>query len=185
LSTTTGPADTTAGPTPETAAAPAPSGSTAGASAHPSRPTATSKRPRHRLRLFMVGAVLVGAVVFLLVEGIGNSLDYFDTVGQAVSQKASLGTGTFRLEGLVVPGSIHNTSAGTDFEVSGNGHTIAVHNTGSPPELFQPNIPVVAVGHFASRGSYLFLSNQILVKHTSSYSAAHPGRVRAPNGSSR
>jgi cytochrome c-type biogenesis protein CcmE len=182
VSTTTGPADTTAGPAPETAAASTPTGATAGSKA---RSVVTSKQPRHRLRLFMVGAVLVGAVVFLLVEGIGNSLDYFDTVGQAVSQKHTLGTGTFRLEGLVVPGSIHNTSDGTDFRVSGNGHTIAVHNTGSPPELFQPNIPVVAVGHFASTGSYLFLSNQILVKHTSSYTAKHPGRVRAPNGSSR
>jgi cytochrome c-type biogenesis protein CcmE len=149
------------------------------------RPTSASRRPRHRLRLFMVGAVLVGAVIFLLVEGISNSLDYFDTVNQALTQKATLGTGTFRLEGLVVPGSIHNTAVGTDFTVSGGGHSVTVHNTGSPPELFQPDIPVVAVGHFASASSDVFLSNQIEVRHSASYIAQHPGRVRAPNGTSR
>jgi cytochrome c-type biogenesis protein CcmE len=57
-----------------------------------------------------------------------------------------------------------------------------VHNTGSPPELFQPAIPVIAVGHFS--GS-TFVSNQILVKHTSDYIAAHPGRVTAANGTKR
>jgi cytochrome c-type biogenesis protein CcmE len=132
-----------------------------------------------------VGAVVIGAVVFLLAEGLGSSLDYFDTVGQALSHKASLGTGTFRLEGVVQPGSIHNTGVGTDFTVSGNGRTVPVHLTGSPPELFQPNIPVVAVGHFTSATSTRFVSNQILVRHSASYTAKYPGRVRAPNGSSR
>ncbi len=30
-----------------------------------------------------------------------------------------------------------------------------------------------------------FVSDQILVKHSSNYIAAHPGRVTAPNGSKR
>ncbi len=33
-------------------------------------------------------AVLVGALVFLLVEGLGSSLDYFDTVDQALAHRA-------------------------------------------------------------------------------------------------
>lgn len=165
---------------PSDAAPPPPGGAT---------PTGTPPATRrHRLRLFLVIAVVAGAVIFLLAEGLSSSLDYFDTVPQALAQRPTLGTTTFRLEGLVVPGSIHSTGAGTDFVVSGGGHRIAVDNSGSPPALFQPDIPVVAVGHFTAGDAAsmpVFDSNQILVKHTSDYIAAHPSRVRAPNGTSR
>jgi cytochrome c-type biogenesis protein CcmE len=139
---------------------------------------------RSRRRLWVVGAVLVGALVFLLVEGLGSSLDYFDTVDQALAQRASLGVSTFRLEGVVVPGSIRRSAQGTDFSVSEGAARVPVHNIGSPPELFQPNIPVVVVGHFLA-GSNAFVSDQIMVKHSANYIAAHPGRVHAPNGTVR
>jgi len=142
-------------------------------------------RRRTRRRLWVVAVVLVGALVFLLVEGLGSSLNYFDTVDQALNHRATLGTTTFRLEGVVVPGTIRRTSVGTDFTVSQGSERVAVRNVGSPPELFQQNIPVVVVGHFASVGSALFLSNQIMVKHSADYIAAHPNRVTAPNGTVR
>ena len=142
-------------------------------------------RRRTKRRLWLVAAVLVAALVFLLVEGLGSSLDYFDTVDQALAHRGTLGTTTFRLEGVVVPGSIKRTDSGTDFSVSEGTNQVPVENVGSPPELFQQNIPVVVVGHFASIGSRMFLSNQIMVKHSANYIAAHPNRVRAPNGTVR
>lgn len=138
---------------------------------------------RQRRRLLVVGAILVGAFVFLLVKGLGSSLDYFETVDQAVQSKAMLGTKTFRLEGLVVPGTVHRHDGGVDFVAAGTHDRIDVVNSGNPPELFQPNIPVVVVGHFAG-GS--FVSNQIIVDHTAQYVAKYPNRVRgAPKGSTR
>jgi cytochrome c-type biogenesis protein CcmE len=142
-------------------------------------------RPRHRLRLAVVFAVLAAALVFLLAEGLGSSLNYFDTVDQAVAHKLSLGTTTFRLEGVVVPGTIERTSDGADFTIAEGGQRLAVQNSGSPPQLFQPDIPVVVVGHFASTGSDVFVSDQIMVKHSAQYIAAHPGRVTSPDGSVR
>ncbi len=142
-------------------------------------------RRRTRRRLWFVGVVLLGALAFLLVEGLGSSLNYFDTVDQALAHRATLGTSTFRLEGVVVPGSIRRTPTGADFSVSEGYLRVPVHSTGSPPQLFQPDIPVVVVGHFAHPGSSLFLSNQIMVKHSADYIAAHPRRVRAPNGTVR
>jgi cytochrome c-type biogenesis protein CcmE len=126
--------------------------------------------------------VLAAAFAFLLVKGLGSSLDYYLTVNQAVHQKATLGTRDFRLEGVVVPGTVHNTAAGVDFTVQSDGVSEEVSNTGTPPQLFQPNIPVVVVGHFSGNA---FDSNQIMVKHSASYIAAHPNRVTAPNGSKR
>jgi cytochrome c-type biogenesis protein CcmE len=148
----------------------------------PALPVARRKRNK---RLWVVFALLAGAFVFLLVEGLGSSLNYFDTVKQAYAHRATLGTTTFRLEGNVVPGSIHSTKVGTDFTISGGDRTLRVTNSGSPPQLFQSNIPVVVVGHFASTTSFAFLSNQILVKHSSTYKAAHPNRVKAKNGTER
>jgi cytochrome c-type biogenesis protein CcmE len=136
----------------------------------------------HRLRYVVVGAVLVGALAFLLAKGLGGSLDYFETVDQAVAHQAQLGGRTFRLEGLVVPGSIVTTASGVDFVAAGSRYRVPVHDTGSPPQLFQPDVPVVVVGHFAGG---VFLSDQILVDHSAQYIEQHPGRVRAPNGTTR
>ncbi len=137
---------------------------------------------RFRLRYPVVGLVLAGAFAFLLAKGLGSSLDFYLPADQALAQRAQLGAQTFNLEGVVRPGSIHATSRGVNFVVTSGRASVAVDNTGSPPQLFQANVPVIAVGHFAGEG---FVSNQILVKHTATYVAAHPGRVTAPNGSTR
>ena len=141
-----------------------------------------SPRSGFRLRYVVVGLVLIGAFAFLLAKGIGSALDFYLPADQAVAQEASLGTRTIDLEGLVEPGSIHSTRAGVDFVVTSGATHLRVDNAGSPPELFQPNIPVIAVGHFAGG---IFESTQILVKHTATYIAQHPIRVTAPNGTKR
>ncbi len=150
-----------------------------------SGPALPVPRRRGSKRLWVVFALLAAAFVFLLVEGLGSSLNYFDTVDQAIAHRGSLGTTTFRLEGDVVPGTIHSTAVGTDFTIADGSRELHVANTGSPPQLFQSNIPVVVVGHFASTTSLAFQSNQILVKHSSTYIAAHPSRVKAKNGTVR
>jgi cytochrome c-type biogenesis protein CcmE len=166
----------------DTATDPTPARPTPAATGGPALPPARRRRSR---RYIVVLALLVIALVFLLVEGLGSSLNYFDTVDQALAHKGALGTTTFRLEGVVVPGSIHPTTVGTNFSVYEGSHTVAVTNSGSPPQLFQSNIPVVVVGHFTSVSSMAFVSNQILVKHSANYIAQNPTRVKAPNGTVR
>ncbi len=134
---------------------------------------------RRARRAWAACGIVVIAIGFLLYKGLGNSLVYFRTVAGAVQDKAQLGSSTFRLEGVVVPGSIHPTNSGVDFAVESSNVSVDVHDTGNPPQLFQPNIPVVLVGHFS--GS-IFLSDQIMVKHSANYVAAHPGRVATVNG---
>jgi cytochrome c-type biogenesis protein CcmE len=140
-----------------------------------------AKPTRRRARYLVVALVFAGAVAFL-VSKVGGSLDYFDTVDQAVAHRASLGEQTVRLEGLVVPGTVQRTAQGVDFVAAGTKHRVAVENTGSPPQLFQPDIPVVVVGHFSGD---VFVSDQIIVDHSATYIEQHPARVRAPNGSVR
>jgi cytochrome c-type biogenesis protein CcmE len=138
--------------------------------------------PKHTSRYVVVGLVLVGALGFLLLKGLGSALNFYIPADQAVAQKATLGDKTINLEGVVAPGSIHSTTDGVNFVVTSGAVHLAVHNTSSPPQLFQGNIPVIAVGHFHGD---TFLSDQILVKHSSTYIAQHPSRVTASNGSKR
>lgn len=145
-----------------------------------------ASKSRSSRRSIGVIVVLIALVALLLSQGLLSSLNYFETVDQALAQRGSLGTKVLRLEGVVEPGTIVRTNAGAAFTLTGSGdHHVFVTAHGSPPQLFQANIPVVVVGHFVSSTSLLFVGSQIMVKHTSSYIAAHPNRVRAPNGTSR
>jgi cytochrome c-type biogenesis protein CcmE len=130
--------------------------------------------------------VLALAIVALLSQGLLHSLNYFETVDQVLAKRATFGTEAMRLEGVVKPGTIERTSNGASFVLKGSGsQEVFVDAHGSPPQLFQANIPVVVVGHFTTRTSLDFDGTQILVKHTASYIAEHPKRVRAPNGTTR
>jgi len=145
--------------------------------------------PRKRssnLRTIGVLVVLVGAVGLLLSQGLLRNLNYFVTVDEVLAQKHHYGTETLRLEGVVQKGTITRTATGASFVIDGSkANRVAVSVTGTPPQLFQANIPVVVVGHFDSADSLHFSGNQILVKHSANYIAAHPNRVKAKNGSVR
>ena len=104
-------------------------------------------------------------------------LDAPNTENFAALLDESLGVGS-RLEGTVVPNSIRATDAGSNFTICQGSDVVHVANTGSPPQLFGSRVPVVVVGHFTSDTSDQFLSNSILIKHSSTYSAQHPKRVK-------
>jgi len=60
--------------------------------------------------------VVVAALVFILYKGLSSALVYFYTAQQAIADKAQLGTSTFRMEGVVVPGTVQPTASGGDRE---------------------------------------------------------------------
>jgi len=129
--------------------------------------------------------VLVAVIVVLLSQGLLRSLNYFETIDQVFTSRSSIGTKVIRLEGIVKAHTIVRTNDGASFEMTGGRHEVFVVAHGSPPQLFQANIPVVVVGHFTTATSSTFDGTQILVKHSASYIAQHPNRVKAPNGSVR
>ena len=61
------------------------------------------------------------------------------------------------------------------FTIYGPGQAVNVVSSGSPPELFKPGIPVVLDGHWQGD---TYMSNLIMVKHTASYTEAHPDRLK-------
>ena len=125
-------------------------------------------------RLWMAGAVVVAALAFLLVQGLGNATLYFRTADEAVAQRDALGSRRFRIEGNVVAGSVRQSGDDVAFTIESRGATVPVLHQGDPPEMFKPGIPVVLEGRF--EGEH-FASDRILVKHSESYVAEHPERV--------
>lgn len=133
-------------------------------------------RRRARRRAWVLVLVVVGALGFLLARGLAAATTYFYTADQAEHMKAQLGSTRFRIEGTVVAGTVARSGDKVDFQIANNGVVVPVVNTGYPPQLFQPGIPVVLEGQF--QGSE-FVSDLIMVKHSSTYVAQHPQRVQS------
>ena len=137
-------------------------------------------RTQGRRRLIIVGLVVLAALGFLVVRGLGNATLYFRTADEAVSQRQQLGDRRFRIEGSVVAGSVQETANRVAFNIESKGVVVPVSHQGDPPELFKPGIPVVLEGRFQGD---TFASDRIMVKHSEDYVAKHPSRVTTPPSS--
>jgi cytochrome c-type biogenesis protein CcmE len=134
-------------------------------------------RTQGRRRLIVVGLVVLAALGFLVVRGLGNATLYFRTADEAVAQKQQLGDRRFRIEGNVVAGTVKEMSNRVAFNIESKGVIVPVSHIGDPPELFKPGIPVVLEGNFQGD---TFDSDRIMVKHSEDYVAKHPSRVTVP-----
>jgi cytochrome c-type biogenesis protein CcmE len=131
--------------------------------------------PRSRLRLGIVIALICGAIAFLLVQGLGNATTYFKNADEALADRDDLGTKAFRLQGTVIDVA-HSERGATVFDVEYHCATVAVRHQGDPPQLFRKGVPVVLEGHF-QKGSEVFESNRIMVRHTEEYRTKEADRL--------
>ncbi len=127
-----------------------------------------------RRRLWLAAVVVVAALGFLVVQGLGNATLYFRTADEAVAQRAELGERRFRIQGDVVDGSVRQVGDDVSFILTSKDVEVPVRHKGDPPELFRPGIPVVLEGRF--QGDH-FSSDRIMVKHSETYVAKNPERV--------
>ena len=125
-------------------------------------------------RAVVVGVVIVGALGFLVFQGLGNATVYFKTADEAVAERSELGDRRFRIEGAVVADTVEQVDGEVHFQIISAGVKVPVVHRGDPPELFREGIPVVLEGRWAGR---TYSSDRILVKHTSEYRDKNPDRV--------
>ena len=141
-------------------------------------PRPAASRPRRRGRsLAAVGvlAVVLAAIGFLVVKSLDDASLYFLNADEAVAQRESLGEERFRLQGTVVDGSVEDDADGVRFVVTFDGTDVDVAHRGDPPELFQPDIPVVLEGSWQRE---VFESDRIMIRHSSEYEAENEDRLR-------
>ena len=127
--------------------------------------------------MYGVLVLIVAAIGFVLFQGLNSAALYYRNADEAVHDKASLGTRRFRVQGTVQP-DVTKVGQEVDFTIAFNNVSVAVRHEGDPPDLFQPGLPVVLEGHWASDGSF-FASDRILVKHSEDYKDQNPDRVNS------
>ena len=118
---------------------------------------------------------MLAASGFLVVKSLDDASLYFLNADEAVAQRDSLGDDRFRLQGTVVDGSVQEGAEGVRFVVAFNGTDVEVAHEGDPPELFQPDIPVVLEGRWEGE---VFSSDRIMIRHSSEYEAENQDRLR-------
>lgn len=127
--------------------------------------------------MYGVLLLIVVAIGFVLFQGLNNAALYYRNADEAVRDKSSLGSRRFRVQGTVQQ-DVTKVGNEVDFTIVFNNVSIAVKHQGDPPELFQPNLPVVLEGHWSSDGTF-FASDRILVKHSEEYKDQNPDHVNS------
>ena len=125
----------------------------------------TSTRRRAIAALSLCGVAIVAIVVLTVV--LSENVVYFRTVSEAVTSKKSDGDRRFRMAGKVVPGTVHETARGVNFEITDGKATVEVVHQGDPPGLFKEGAPVVCEGRWTNGAA--FASDRIMIRHGSEY----------------
>ena len=137
-------------------------------------PRTAKPRGRRGLVASLVLVAVVAALAFVAIKALGEASLFFLNADEAVAQREDLGTDRFRLQGTVEEGSVQLADDRVEFVVFYGGAEVEVVHQGDPPELFQPDIPVVLEGNWQGE---VFASDRILVKHSSEYEAENPDRI--------
>ena len=125
----------------------------------------TKSRRRAIAALSLCGVAIVAIIVLTVV--LSENVVYFRTVSEAVASKKSDGDRRFRMAGKVVPGTVHETAKGVNFEITDGKETVAVIHRGDPPSLFKEGAPVVCEGRWSNGAA--FASDRIMIRHGSEY----------------
>ncbi len=123
-------------------------------------------KTRHRrLLLIAAGLLALGAIVALVMNAFRSNLVFFYTPSQVAAQEAPQGR-SFRIGGLVQPGSVRREGVQVQFVISDGSEHVPVSFSGALPDLFKEGKGVVAQGQLQGRQ---FLAREVLAKHDENY----------------
>ena len=120
-----------------------------------------------------LGLVALGIATALVLTAFQKNLVFFFSPTQVAAKEAPLGR-TFRIGGIVEPGSVKREGVEVRFAVTDTAKAIPVVYRGSLPDLFREGKMVVAQGQLGADGT--FQAREVLAKHDENYrppEAAH------------
>ena len=125
--------------------------------------------PRQK-RLAMIAGLITALVVAvaIVLNAFRSNLVFFFTPSQVANGEAPRGK-SFRIGGLVVPGSLKRETDGVNmqFAVTDQAKTVQVQFQGILPDLFKEGAGVVAQGMMQADGR--FIAKEVLAKHDENY----------------
>lgn len=121
-------------------------------------------------RLFIIPAIGAMIVIagFLVASGLIDNTVYYLFPDEAIERRVDFPDGTtFRLAGIVVEGSLMQGEE-LVFDVSDGAETVSVVSTGTPPQLFAEDVPVLLEGAWDGAR---FHADEIIIRHDENYEA--------------
>ena len=120
-----------------------------------------------RLSWVIGGLVALSLIAFVLIQALRQNMVFFYSPTQVLQGEAPLNQ-TFRVEGIVTPGSVQRLEDGiqVQFTVTDTAQTIPVVYRGSLPDLFKEGQGVVAQGQWQAQR---FEAHEVLAKHDENY----------------
>jgi cytochrome c-type biogenesis protein CcmE len=104
-------------------------------------------------KLLLTGVVVVGGGGFLVYSSVGEAQHYMQVDQLAATKLDDWKDSELKVHGHVLPGSIVHAIVGSHsehmFVLENNGKKIRVFFRGVPPDVFEDNSEVVALGHLA------------------------------------
>ena len=124
-------------------------------------------KPRHkRVVAIAVGVAALGIAAALVLTAFQKNIVFFFTPTQVAANEAPQGR-SFRIGGMVVPGSVKRDGVEVRFLVTDTAKEIPVQYRGALPDLFREGKGVVAQGQLGPDG--VFRANEVLAKHDENY----------------
>ena len=113
-----------------------------------------------------VGVAALGIAAVLVLSAFQKNLVFFFTPSQVAANEAPQGR-TFRIGGMVVPGSLKREGVNVEFTVTDTAKSMRVTYRGQLPDLFREGKGVVAQGQLGADG--MFRASEVLAKHDENY----------------
>lgn len=122
-------------------------------------------RKQRRLYFVLLGMLVLGAAAALVLTAISDSLVYFYSPSDIVTQRIPEGR-RMRIGGLVENDSLVKDGKTVTFKVTDVANAVPVSYTGVLPDLFREGQGVVVEGRL-DKG--VFVANEVLAKHDENY----------------
>ena len=113
-----------------------------------------------------LGVVALGIATALVLSAFQKNLVFFFSPTQVAAKEAPLGR-TFRIGGIVEPGSVKRDGVEVRFVVTDTAQGLPVVYRGALPDLFREGKMVVAQGQLRDDG--VFHAREVLAKHDENY----------------
>jgi cytochrome c-type biogenesis protein CcmE len=129
-------------------------------------PANSARRKRLALVLFLVFGV--GTAVILAMKALQQNINVYYSPSEVAAGKAPRDR-TFRLGGMVVPGSVKRSADGVtvQFDVTDTAKKATIRYKGILPDLFREGQGIMAQGRFNKKG--IFVATEVLAKHDEKY----------------